>query len=525
MSSGRVVVVGAGHNGLVAAVRLAKAGLRPLVLERRAAAGGMASEEEIHPGFRCPVVFSTMGPLLPALARELRLEAHGFELLAPKIRVFCPSPGGPPGAIFEDPAATAEAWKRSSPKDAERYPAFAESFRRIGRVLRPVLEMTPPSIDRPSPSEIWRLLGVGRGFRGLGKTDAYRLLRWVPMAVADLAAEWFENDLLRAAIAARGVFGAFAGPWSAGTCVGPLFQTALDGHAVAPGSFPRGGMGAFTGALVSAARAAGAEVRTGAEVRRILVRGGRAAGIELESGETIDASAVVSNADPKTTYLKLVDPAELDPDFLHKVRNFRAVGSMAKVNFALSALPAFSGAGAGHLDGRIHIGAGIDELERAYDSAKYGEISPRPSLDVSIPSVLDPSLAPTGAHVMSVTVQHAPYKLRSGDWNGRREELGEIVEKTIEDFAPGFRNLVVARRVLSPADIESELGAWGGQIFHGEPSLDQLFTMRPLLGWAKYGSPIPGLFLCGSGTHPGGGVNGLSGWNASREILKDLKTS
>jgi phytoene dehydrogenase-like protein len=282
-------------------------------------------------------------------------------------------------------------------------------------------------------------------------------------------------------------------------------------------------MGAFTSALVSAARAAGAEIRNGAEVRRIVVRDGRAAGVELSSGEAIDARAVVSNADPKTTYLNLVEPTDLDPDFLTKIRNYRAAGSLAKVNFALSGLPAFAGAAAGMLEGRIHIGASIDDLERAYDAAKYGEMSPAPVLDCSIPSVLDPSLAPAGAHVLSVSVQFAPYRLRNASWETRREELGDVVEKTIEAYAPGFRKLVVARRVLSPPDLESEFGAWGGQIFHGEPALDQLFTMRPILGWARYRAPIPGLYLCGSGTHPGGGINGLSGWNASREILKDLR--
>jgi phytoene dehydrogenase-like protein len=521
--SDRILIVGAGPNGLVAAVRLARAGWKPLILERRAIAGGLAVTEEIHPGFRCPSVFSTMDALAPALSRELALESHGFELLRPKIRVLSPSLSGPPAAIFDDAAATAEALKPLSGKDAKSYPEFAGTLRKIGRVLRPLLTMTPPSIDRPSLAELWRLLGVGKHFRGLGKRDAYRLLRWGPMAVADLVAEWFETDLVRATLAARGLSGAFAGPWSAGTCAGILFQAALDGHAAAPASFPRGGIGAFAGALVSAARAAGAQLRTGAEVRRIVVRDGRAAGVELSSGEVIEARAVVSNADPKTTFLRLVAPTDLDPDFLQKIRNFRAIGSVAKVNFALSALPALARDGAQRLAGRIHVGPGIDDLERAFDCAKYGELSSAPALDLSIPSVLDAGLAPAGAHVMSVTVQHAPYRLRSGPWEGRRDELGDVVEKTIEAYAPGFRSLVVARRVLSPVDLESEFGVWGGHILHGEPALDQLFTMRPVLGWAKYRTPIEGLYLCGSGTHPGGGVTGLPGWNASREILKDLK--
>ena len=519
----RVVILGAGPNGLVAAAALARAGVAVVVVERREGVGGLAATEEIHPGFRCPAVFATMGPLAGPIAGALKLGEHGFELLAPEARVFSPSPDGPGVVISDDPAKTAARLAPRSPKDAERYPAFAESMRKIGRVLRPLLTMTPPSIDAPSVSDLWRLLKVGRNFRGLGKRDAYRLLRWGPMAAADLVAEWFDDDLLRATVAARGLAGALAGPWSAGTSAGILFQAALDGQATAPASVPRGGIGAFSDALAHAIRANGGEIRTKSEVARIVVRGGRASGVVLSSGEEIAARAVVSGADPKTTFLRLVDSAELGPEFLQRVRNIRAWGATAKVNFALSALPAFSGDGAVRLGGRIHVGPGIDALERAFDASKYGDFSDSPHLDMAIPSLLDPALAPRGAHVLSVFASFAPYRLKSGDWSARREELGETVEKTIAAFAPGFRELVVARRVRTPPDLEAEFGTWGGHLFHGEPALDQLFTMRPLLGWARYGSPIGGLYLCGAGTHPGGGVTGLPGWNAAREIIQDLR--
>ena len=523
VSSDRVVIIGAGPNSLVAAAVLAKAGLAPLVLERRAIVGGLCVTEEIHAGFRCPTVFSTMGPLTASLASALKLERHGFELLRPEIRVFSPSLDAPGIAISEDPSATAAGLSSISPKDAGRYPGFAEAMRKIGGVLRPLLSMTPPSIDDPSAADLWRLLKVGKDFRGLGKRDAYRLLRWGPMAAADLVGEWFENDLLRATVAARGLAGAFAGPWSAGTCAGILFQAALDGQATAPSSFPRGGIGSFPSALASAATSQGAEIRTRSEVDRIIVRGGKVAAVALTSGEEIAARAIVSGADPKTTFLKLLDSANLGPEFLQKVRNIRSAGTTAKVNFALSGLPAFSGDGAARLSGRIHIGPGIDALERAFDAAKYGDFSPDPYLDIVIPSVTDPPLAPAGAHVLSAFASFAPHRLRSGDWSARRDDWGDAVEKTIAAYAPNFRKLVVARQILTPADIETEFGTWGGHLFHGEPALDQLFTMRPILGWARYRTPVPGLFLCGAGTHPGGGVTGLPGWNAAREILKALR--
>jgi phytoene dehydrogenase-like protein len=529
--SDRIVIIGAGHNGLVAAFYLAKAGLAPLVLERREVVGGAAVTEEFHEGFRCSTLAHSAGPLMPQIVRELELERRGLSFIRTDVRVFAPSPDGRALVIYDDIKRTSSELKNFSARDAESYPQFCESFARIGRVLAPLLTRTPPSIDRPTVGDLWNLGKVGKGFRGLGKKDAYRLLRWGPMAVADLAAEWFETELMRATVAARGITGAFAGPWSAGTSLGLLVQAALGGHAIAPASFVRGGMGALTQSLADAARAAGAEVRTGVGVERVIVKDGKAVGVVLEGGEEIAARAVVSNADPRRTFLSLLDPTELDPDFLLKARNYRSTGTAAKINLALDRLPSFAalktaGADAApELAGRIHIGPDIDYLERAFDEAKYGDFSHAPYLDITIPTLTDPQLAPAGKHVMSIYVQFAPYELKEGTWDERREEFADAVVNTLSIYAPDVAELIIARQVITPRELESEYGLTGGHTLHGEMSLDQFFTFRPIIGWAQYRTPIAGLYLCGAGTHPGGGLTGASGANASREILKDLKAA
>ncbi|HEY8411828.1 MAG TPA: NAD(P)/FAD-dependent oxidoreductase, partial [Pyrinomonadaceae bacterium] len=402
------------------------------------------------------------------------------------------------------------------------------SFARIGRVLAPLISMTPPSIDQPTAADVWQLGKVGLAFRGLGKKDEYRLLRWGPMAVADLVSEWFETELLRATVAARGIYGAFAGPWSAGTSLGLLWQAALDGSAIGSASYARGGMGSLSQALAAAAKAAGVEVRTSAAVSSVIGADSDAPKVVLAGGEEIESRAVVSNADPRTTFLDLVDPVDLDPNFLSKMRNYRAPGIAAKINLALDGLPAFSGVNGGDpqtkLGGRIHIGPEIDYLERAFDASKYGEFSAEPYLDVTIPSLNDASLAPEGKHVMSVHAQFAPYKLRSGDWTTRRDEFSASVLKVLERYAPGLRDRVVAQQVITPVDLEETYGLRGGHIHHGEQTLDQFFTFRPLIGWAQYRTPLKRLYLCGAGTHPGGGLTGLNGANAAREILRDFKS-
>lgn len=521
------LIVGAGPNGLVAAALLAKAGFRPLVLERRPIVGGTAATEEFHPGFRAAMVWPTAGPLLPAIVRQLDLSRHGFEALRPPVRLFAPSVEGRALMLHDDPVRTASGLALFSKKDAGRFPEFHASLQKIGGLLAPLLGTTPPRIDRPGGGDVLRFAKLGRSFRALPKKDAYRLLRWGPMAVADFAAEWFESEPLRAVIAARGVTGSFAGPWSAGTTANLLLAAAADPHSGGPSGFVRGGMGKLTDALAAAARAAGAEIRTNAGVTAIRVRNGTATGVVLSTGEQIEADTVVSSVDPKSTFLDLVDPGDQDPDFLANVANYRSTGVVAIVHFALSGLPEFRAlAGSDTKDalgGRIHIGTEIDEIERAYDAAKYGDFSPRPYCEATVPTVADSSLAPAGSHVMSVRAQYAPYALKSGDWGTRRDALVDAVIRSIEAHAPGFANRIVATRALTPVDLEETYGLSGGHIFHGEHSLDQIFTMRPLLGWARYRTPIAGLYLCGSGTHPGGGITGASGWNASREIVKDRK--
>jgi phytoene dehydrogenase-like protein len=467
-------------------------------------------------------VLHSAGPLDARVVRDLHL---AIDWLAPEVRVFAPSPDGRAVVLYDDAARTAEGLRGLSEKDAQAWPHFAACFARIGAALAPLLASTPPKADSPSGRDLWNLLKLGKRLRGLGRKDLYRVLRWAPTAVADLVAEWFENELLRATVAARGIFASFAGPWSAGTSLALLLQAAQDGHATAPAAFPRGGMGAVSEALAKAARSFGATIRTGAAVARILVKNGAAAGVVLENGEEIAARAVVSGADPRRTFLDLVDAADLGPDFVGKMRNYRAVGTAAKVNLALSRLPKFTAAKSENLlSGRIHIGPDIDYLERAFDAAKYGDVSEQPHLDVTIPSLLDPALAPAGAHVMSIHAQFAPYTLRSGDWNMRREELGKRVVDTLAAYAPDLPSLIVGQQVLTPLDLEARYGLSGGHLLHGEAAPDQLFAFRPLIGCADYKSPLAGLYLCGAGTHPGGGITGAPGANASREICKDLRS-
>lgn len=527
----RIVIVGAGPNGLVAAAYLARAGLHPLVLERRPVVGGVATTEEIHPGFRCSPVAAGPGPLLAGVARDLDLRRHGLEIVRPPVRLFAPSPDGRSLLLYDDPDRTAAALSCGFPGEARRYAEFQQSLCRIGAALAPLLSMTPPSLNGPTAKDTWKLLAIGRRFRALSRPDAFRLLRWGPMPVGDLACEWFETEPLRAAVAARGIHGVFAGPRSAGTSANLLLQAASEAHAAGATSFVKGGMGALAEALARAARSAGAEIRREAEVARIDVRGGAVTGVTLESGEEIPARAVVSSADPRRTFLGLLDPADLDPEFLVSIRNYRSEGSAAKAHLALSGLPRFTALedAPGEacvleaLSGRIQIGPDLDSLERAFDAAKYGRFSPQPYCEVTLPSIGDPSLAPPGCHVLSAHVQYAPYTLRDGDWQSRREELGDALVWALSRYAPNLTGLIVGRRILTPLDLEETYGLTGGHLFHGEHALDQLFAMRPVPACAQYRTPIVGLFLCGSGTHPGGGVTGAPGANASREIVRDLR--
>lgn len=520
-----VVIIGGGHNGLVTAFYLAKAGFKPLVLERNTQVGGAAVTDEFHPGFRCSTLAHTAGPILPEIVREMQLEKYGLKLITPEVCVTALSPDGRALSLYRDASGSANEIAAFSERDAAKYPEFQQSLSKIGKVIAEALATTPPDIDHPSSGDLWSMLKTGRAVRKLGKKDMFRLLRWGPMAVADLAAEYFETELLRAVIAARGVFGTFFGPWSAGSALVLLIRAAGDPHPAGSASFAAGGMGAVTQAMASAAKAAGAEIRTGAEVIEIHVRNGTATGVLLSTGEEISARAVISNADPKRTLLKLTDLTYLSPDFVQKLQHYRGNGTVAKVNLALSGLPKFTAlknSDTGALQGRIHIGNEIDYLERAFDESKYGNFSRQPYLQATIPSLTDPTLAPEGKHVMSIYMQYAPYKFK-GDWEEQRRALGQTVVQTLTQYAPNLPELILTHQIVTPLDLEEKYGLTGGQIFHGELALDQFFTMRPLLDWARYRTPIQNLFLCGSGTHPGAGLTGGSGANAAREILRELK--
>jgi phytoene dehydrogenase-like protein len=519
-----VVVIGAGHNGLITAFYLARAGFKPVVLEARSVVGGAAVTEEIAPGYRCPTLAHSIGPLRPSILSDMQLSRR-VEFLRPDPRLVALSPDGHPLVFSTDEARTGEAIRAQSPADAVKYPEFVATLERLGAFLLRLLEQTPPSLDQPGGQELWELLKTGRRFHKLGRTDAYRLLRWLPMAAADLVGEWFTDDLLQAVVASRGIFGAAAGPWSGGTGAALLLNAAYDPVPGGSTILVKGGPGALTSAMADAARDAGATIRLDAPVKRINVANGRVAGVLLQDGTEIPASAVISNADPRRTMLTLVDPIELDPGVLQRLRNYRLPGTVAKVNLGLGKLPSFAGiAKPSVLHGRIHVGPSLDYLEKAYDASKYGEISSHPFLDVTIPSLLDPGLCPPDRHVMSVYVQFAPYKPSIGsDWNALRDDLAATVVRTLERYSPGLSSAVEHRQVLTPIDLEARYGLTHGHIHHGEQSLDQLFTMRPVLGYAQYRTPIDGLFLCGAGTHPGGGISGLSGRNAAREIVKALK--
>lgn len=527
----QVVVIGGGHNGLVAAFYLARAGLKPLVLERRPVVGGAAITDEFYPGFRCSTLAHTSGPVRADILKDMQLERQGLEILRPDPRVFAPLPDGRALTLFEGDAESAEEIARFSRRDAEKYLDFHRLLRRLASVLDRVLAQAPPAIEQPTAADYWSLLKIGKAVRGLGSKEMFQLLRWGPMPVADLVAEWFETEVLRAAIGARGIFGTNFGPRSAGSSAVLLLRAAADSHPAGAAQFAKGGMGAVTQAMASAARQAGAEIRTGAEVSRIEAKDGAVTSVVLSGGEELRAKVVVSNADPLRTFLRLIDSDHLEPSFLAKMRNYRCRGTVAKVNLALGGLPTFTALAtiegahnsANALAGKIHIGPEMDYLERAFDAAKYGEFSPQPVLDVSIPSILDPSLAPAGKHVMSVCVQYAPYRLKDGNWDSQRGALGDAVLKTLAAYAPNLPDLILDRQVITPLDLEQTYGLTGGHIFHGELALDQLFTMRPLLGWARYRTPLAGLYLCGSGTHPGAGLTGGSGANAAREILKDWR--
>ncbi len=522
--SERVVVIGAGHNGLVVGAYLAKAGKKVIVLERRDVVGGILANTEIAPGFTAPGIAHTVGRLRRSVIKDLKLRSHGLELLEPDVRIFAPQPDGSAVTFWGDSMRTASELESRSPHDAAAYSGFDKKVRAVASFLSHINAITPPDAKSPSIADAIAGLKLGKAFRDLGARTGREAIRALPMAVADLVAEAFEEEAVRGPLATRGVLYTATGPWAAGSAAVFLNDSAgNDGGAPGQSTIARGGSGALANALAAAAKALGVEIRTGAEVAQIRSRDGRVVGVTLADGGTIDASLVVSAVDPKRT-LGMCDPVELGPTMVWRAGNIRQPGATAKVNLALSDVPQFSGAGdLSRLRGRIVIGTSIDHVEKAKDALKFGHVAEEPWLEATIPTLLDPSLAPEGRHVMSVLVEAAPRHLREGDWSTDRDRLSDIAVKTLERYAPGLGELIEARQVITPEDLETEYGLSGGHVYHAEPGLDQFFMWRPLNGQARYRFVLDGLYLAGSGAHPGGGITGGPGANAARQILSDLR--
>ena len=518
-----VIVIGAGHNGLVTAAYLAKAGKKVLVIEKNQRVGGATVTDEVFPGFKFTVFSYVVSLMRPEIIDELELPKHGFHLL-PLDGTVTPLPDGNYLARWHDGAKTRRELQKFSRKDADAYPQFGMHMHHMSRAVRDLLAMYPPEPSSFKPSDLAGLAKLGRHFQGLGGKHLHDVIRLMTMSAADYLDEWFETEPLKATMSASGIIGTFLGPRSMGSAYVMLhhYMGEIDGVSRSWG-FPRGGMGSVVEAIASSARSFGAEIRLNAPITQVMVKNRRATGVVLENGEELEARVVASSIDAKQTFLKLVESGELDDEFLEGVRRFKIRGSSGKVNLALGELPNFTclpGEGPHHR-GAISISPSPDYLERAYDDAKYGNFSRRPYIDMILPSVLDPSMAPPGKHVMSCFVQYAPYHLKEGTWEEKREAFGDAVVDTISEYAPNLKNAILHRQVLSPWDMEQMVGLTEGNIFQGDLSLDQLMFLRPVPGWAQYRTPIDNLYMCGSSTHPGGGVMGASGKLAALKMLKD----
>jgi phytoene dehydrogenase-like protein len=513
------IVIGAGLNGLVTAGYLARRGLKVLVLERRATVGGSAVTAEFASGFKVDSALHDAGYLSVRIASDLELAKHGLVML-PSPAAVALQPGGKHLRLDNDVTATAASLGKSSAADAAKWPEFAGRIARLAGFLEALYSAPAPSIDASTSADLLSLLDMGRRLRKLGKTEMVELMRIVPMSVNELLDDWFESDALKGAVGARGITNIMQGPRAGGTAFVLLHHQV--GRAVGAFHAPvtaKGGVGDIARALADAARAAGAEIRTGVSVERIAMAAGRASGVVLKSGEEIVARRVVSSADPRQTFLSLCDPSREEPEFVRAVRHIKYKGAWAKVNLALSTLPAAALGGE-----TLIVSPNLTYLEKAYDDAKYGRASERPYLQARILTVADPSLAPAGKHVMSVHVQYAPYALRDGAWDDRaRSALGDTVVRTLGEYLPGFAATVMHRQVITPLDLERDYSLPEGNVYHGELTLDQILFMRPVAGWSRYSTPVKDLYVCGAGTHPGGGIAGGSGANAARRILKDAR--
>jgi phytoene dehydrogenase-like protein len=526
------VVIGGGHNGLISAAYLARAGMKTLVLEQRHVLGGAAVTEEIFPGFRFSVFSYVVSLLRPEIIRELQLPRHGLDIL-PLDGTFTPLRDGEGPAAgggdylwrVNDHGRTIRELRRWSKLDAEAYEEYGQLMVEMARFIKPILAITPPDLTSLDPRPLLPLAGLARSFQQLPERQQAVFVQLMTMSAADFLEQWFETDPLKATMAASGIIGTYQGVRSPGTAYVLLhhYMGEIDGAFRAWG-IPKGGTGGVSNAIASAARALGAEIRTEAKVARIIVRNGRATGVALESGEEIEASDVLSSVDSRLTFLGLVEPGTLDADFEDEVRRFKFRGSSGKVNLAVDRLPEFTclpGEGE-HLRGAISFSPSVDEMEQAYDDAKYNRFSAKPYIDMIIPTLVDPSMAPPGKHVISCFVQYAPYRLAPelGTWDDQREAFGDAVVDRIAEFAPDIREIILHRNVQTPLDIERTTGLSEGNIFQGELSLEQLFFNRPVPGYARFRTPIRDLWLCGSATHPGGGIMGANGRIAAMEVLR-----
>lgn len=520
------IIVGGGHNGLVAACYLARAGLDVLVVEKNDWVGGAAVSRSLYPGFtysNCSYVSSLFRP---EIMRDLELPRHGLQILPYEGGAVLQQNGGYLAA-FRDHEANRREIARHSPRDAESYDRYARDVQRHCRFIRPMLMRTPPDPASLRPRDLGEMAWIGKKFFGLTAAERYETVRFWTMSIADFLDEYFESPVIKAYLAGSAIIGTALGPMSPGSAYVLLhhYMGDVDGNVGAWG-FARGGMGAITQALAASLRAAGGSIRCGAAVERILVSGGRATGVVLAGGEEIRARRVVSNMDVKRTFLTCVEPDELPPEFLKLVRNFKIRGSSGKLNIALDGVPEFPALpkDAPMLRGDLHFSDSIERLERAYDDWKAGQFSRDPFQDVMIPTLLDPTMAPPGKHFMSCFVQYAPPRIAGRDWtDADRDAFAATCIDQIEAYAPGFKNLILHAEVRTPREIEAEVGLTEGNIFQGELTFDQLLFNRPVPGAAQYRAPIRDLWMCGSSTHPGGGVMGAPGRNAAAEILRDMK--
>jgi phytoene dehydrogenase-like protein len=520
-----VIIIGAGHNGLVAAALLAKAGLRTVVLERRELVGGACVTEETFPGFRFSTAAYLVSLLQQKVVDELELERFGYRVDPKDPAFFSAYPDGRTLTMWRDQRRTLEEIAKFSQADARAYPAYGEFVDGLARVVEPLLFRVPPAVPPASLADYLDLGRLGLQFKALNQQQLAGLIKMFGQSAFEFLSEWFESEAMRATLATDGVIGANGGPMSPGTAY-VLLHHYMGGVGGVRGlwGFVRGGMGALTQAMADSARSRGAEIRCGAPVARVAIQNGTARGVVLESGEELPARVVLSNGDPKRTFLQWVGASHLEPSFAEAIRRYRSEGTSLKINLALDALPDFKAMpGPGpHHGATMHICPTIEYMEKAWDDAKYGRPSTRPIVEMTLPTYYDPSLAPPGKHVMGVFVQYAPYTLREGTWDEIGESFADRVLDCVAEYVPNIRSIILHRQVVTPLEIERRFGMTGGNIFHGGMGLDQLFLARPVLGWARYRTPIRNLYLCGSGAHPGGGVIGAAGYNAAGCVLKDL---